>query len=317
MHDIHYGRKRSAIKRALNTKLEDWLDSITDESVRKTAAQHVIVTGGAIASMLIGDPINDYDLYFNTKESTIAVARYYVDVFNKAIRLESKKGVYEYEPYVKTETIPNIRGEEEERVTLYMKSAGIAGEDQDTYDYFETHPEELDSAMAFAESTIELASPERPHYRPVFLSQNAITLATQIQLIIRFYGDAAEIHKNFDFAHARCWYDYSMKDLQLPLDALEALLSRQLIYTGSLYPIASIFRMKKFIERGWRITAGQQLKIMWQISELDLQDMVVLRDQLTGVDMAYLHEVIDALKNVQAKSIDSTYVAAIIDRIFD
>ena len=74
--------------------------------------------------------------------------------------------------------------------------------------------------------------------------------------------------------------------------------------------------MKKFLQRGWRITAGEQLKIMWQISELNLNDPVLLREQLTGVDMAYMYELIDALSHIEPEKINSTYVGAIIDRIF-
>ena len=94
------------------------------------------------------------------------------------------------------------------------------------------------------------------------------------------------------------------------------MLSRELKYKGSLYPIASIFRTKKFIERGWRITAGQMLKIMWQISEIDLRKRDVLREQLTGVDQAYMSQLIGALQDVDEEKINATYVGAIIDRIF-
>jgi 5,10-methenyltetrahydromethanopterin hydrogenase len=75
--------------------------------------------------------------------------------------------------------------------------------------------------------------------------------------------------------------------------------------------------MKKFLERGWRITAGQQLKIMWQISELNLADHNVLREQLTGVDALFMQELINALRDVEPQKLTSTYVAEIIDRIFD
>jgi len=114
-----------------------------------------------------------------------------------------------------------------------------------------------------------------------------------------------------------CYWDHKEAILELPAKALECLLSRTLIYRGSLYPVASIFRMKKFIERGWRITAGQQLKIMWQISELDLKDFDVMREQLTGVDLAYMYQLIESLKNVDPEKINSAYIAAIIDKIFD
>jgi hypothetical protein len=56
---------------------------------------------------------------------------------------------------------------------------------------------------------------------------------------------------------------------------------------------------------------------MWQISEIDLKDPMTLREQLTGVDMAYMYELIQALKGVEAEKINSTYIGAIIDRIFE
>jgi hypothetical protein len=99
---------------------------------------------------------------------------------------------------------------------------------------------------------------------------------------------------------------------------LKALMSRTLIYKGSLYPIASLFRIRKFLNRGFRISAGQMLKIVWQVNELNLSDRDVLREQLLGVDMAYMHQLIAALQDVKAhEKVDGTYLAEIIDTIFD
>lgn len=154
-------------------------------------------------------------------------------------------------------------------------------------------------------------------YNPIFLSQNAITLTDKFQIIIRFFGEPEQIHNNYDFEHAMNYYDYGTNELVLKLEALECLLSRTLIYRGSLYPIASIFRMKKFIERGWRIGAGEQLKIMWQISEIDLSDPNILMEQLTGVDMVYMRALIEALKGMSQEKINAAYVSKIIDKIFD
>ncbi|MGZ8924603.1 MAG: hypothetical protein ACXW2E_01845 [Nitrososphaeraceae archaeon] len=314
--EIRYGRKRSGIKREIKAKIEDWLSSIDNEEVRKIAEKNVIVTGGCIASMLLGEKINDFDLYFRTKEATIEVAKYYVNVFNKTNSLDVDTGVTNYAPIVKEESIKNIKGEVEDRVCIYMKSAGVASENQDEYKYFELQSD--DSAEAFAESLItEAADDTKGKYRPIFLSQNAITLSNKLQIIIRFFGEPDKIHSNYDFVHAMCYYDYKENELLLPAEALEALLSRTLIYKGSLYPIASIFRMKKFLERGWRITAGQQLKIMWQISEIDLTNKDVLYEQLTGVDMAYMWQLIDALKSVEPEKINSAYVSVLLDRIFE
>ena len=48
------------------------------------------------------------------------------------------------------------------------------------------------------------------------------------------------------------------------------LLARQLVYQGSKYPICSMIRTRKFLQRGWHINAGQYLKMAFQVSELDL-----------------------------------------------
>ena len=308
--EIRYGRKRSGIRRALKQKIEDWLSSIDDVDVQSLARKNTIVTGGSIASMLLGEKVNDYDIYFRDKETTLAVAKYYVDKFNAANEFNSK--VNDVTPVVREETLQNIKGELEDRVVIWIQSAGVASEFQGDYDYFETCPEE--ETEEFALSLDSMKGGEA--YRPIFMSQNAITLSNKIQIVIRFYGEPDKIHDNYDFVHATCYWDHGKGELHLNPEALESLLSRNLVYRGSLYPIASVFRTKKFIERGWRITAGEQLKMMWQISELDLSDPVIMREQLTGVDMAYMWQLIRALEGVDKEKINSTYVAVIIDRIF-
>lgn len=312
--EIKYGRKRNGIRKQLRAKLDDWLESIEDEELRKVVANNVIVTGGAIASMLLGEPVNDYDVYFRDKETTLRVAEFYVKKFNENNKAKVAEGVTPYAPEVRQESLLNIKGETEDRVVIYMKSAGVASENQGTYSYFEN--ESADSVEEFSE-TLDDFFESGSRYRPVFLSQNAITLSDKMQLVIRFYGEPSRIHNNYDYVHAMCSYDYKRDEMTLPPKALEALLSRSLVYEGSLYPIASIFRAKKFLERGWRVNAGQLLKIMWQISEIDLTNFEVLREQLTGVDQAYLHQLIKALEGVDEDKITSAYVVKIIDRIFE
>lgn len=315
MNEIHYGRKRSGIKKEIEAKLNDWFSTIDDEALRKKVEKNTIVTGGCIASMLLGENVNDFDIYFRDQQTTIAVAEHYVSKFNTKNKIDVAEGVTHYEPKVQTDTIKNIKGESENRVLIYMKSAGVAAEEQVEYDYFELQATD-DKLNAFVESLAEAENDTRDKYRPVFLSQNAITLSHKLQIVIRFFGEPTEIHRNYDFQHAMCYYDSGSKELNMPAEALECLLSRTLIYKGSLYPICSVFRAKKFIERGWRISAGQLLKIMWQISELDLKDLKILREQLTGVDAMYFYQLMQAIGDIEVDKIDSTYIAVIIDKIF-
>ncbi len=314
--EIKYGRKKNGIRIELKKKIEDWINSIEDEELRQLVAKNTIVTGGAIASMLLGERPNDYDVYMKTKEAVKRLAIYYVSKFRELNSERFENMEISYQPIVKEETLKNIKGEDEDRVVIYMKSAGVAGESQEEYSYYEMR--DMDDVTEFASTLAkEIKDDSKPRYRPIFLSQNAITLSDKMQIVIRFYGEPNEIHDNYDFQHAKNYYDYDKNYLHLDPEALECLLSRTLIYRGSLYPVASIFRMKKFLERGWRISAGQQLKIMWQISELNLKDYDVIREQLVGVDQQYLFQLTDALSKTDPEKIDSAYVSTIIDKIFD
>jgi len=152
----------------------------------------------------------------------------------------------------------------------------------------------------------------------VFLSGNAITLSDSIQLCIRFYGEVDEVHENFDFEHCKCFYDYGANTLTVPADSAVAILTKELRYSGSLYPICSIIRTRKFIKRGWSCNAGQFIKMISQVNKLDLDDIEVWKEQLTGVDAAYFVEIIKALENAKdaGEVVDQAYVVALIDKMF-
>jgi hypothetical protein len=137
-----------------------------------------------------------------------------------------------------------------------------------------------------------------------------------VQLVIRFYGTADQIHENYDFVHCTCSWDAATGELVLPPAALEALLAKDLRYKRSKYPLCSIIRTRKFLNRGWKISAGQYVKMAWDLNKLDLSSTAVLEDQMVGVDAAYFLEVIALLKEKGTEKIDEAYLMEIIDRIF-
>lgn len=331
------GFKASTIRKLLKKKIDEVCESITDPDIKTIFKRDAIVSGGAIASFLQGDQPNDYDIYFSNIETTERVAKYYVDKFNEAVgKLTTAPGVKDYVPVVRREKRVNIKGNEEERVVIFMKSAGVAGESQEVYDYFEGRADEItdDFVASLTEGATVMGNTpdvfqavsaikeelreakEKLPYRPIFLSDNAITLANRVQLVIRFYGSPADIHVNYDYAHAMCYYEAGEGKLTLPSEALQAILSKTLIYKGSLYPVASIFRVRKFLKRGWNISAGELLKIMFQLSKIDLSNHIVLRDQLIGVDAAYMNQLVNLIKANDGK-VDQAYLVKIIDEVFE
>ena len=289
--------KAKTIKAVISKKINQWAESIDDEGLRSQVLNGTMVTGGCIASMLLGEPVNDYDLYFRNQATAKAVAEYYVRKFNERTGF----------------SLEVDSADDRVRIVKHIGGRGdTAGEENVLQD-----PGDIEDA-AESLATAARAEPEAevPTYHPAFLSTNAITLSNKVQLVLRFHGEPEEIHKNYDFMHCTNYWTSWDHELVLHKDALESLLSKELRYVGSKYPVCSLVRVRKFIRRGWTINAGQILKMAFQISELDLTDIRVLEDQLTGVDVAFFGQLIASLKEKDPEKVNAAYLVEIIDRMF-
>lgn len=293
------------IKKLLNKKIEEWIGSIEDTSIKKLAIQNTIVTGGSIASMLLGEEINDFDIYFKTKEAVKAISEYYVKktkcedlrILDGAV--DSLENEYGHSNVEKSQVSIALESLDKDRIKIFIPNKGFWQN----------------------KNIEEKKEGEKRKFEVAFISPNAITLTDKIQLVIRFHGTPEEIHKNYDFIHATNYYDYSENKLITKKDALESLLSKQLKYSGSLYPITSVIRSRKFIKRGWNISAGEYFKMCHQVSSLDLNDPSVLEEQLIGVDVAYFKELITVLRKKMEKHPEfkptAPWLFTIIDKIFN
>ncbi len=301
MENRDRGFKRKTIVSIISNKMNAWINTLP-ESLQGRVKNSYILTGGAIASLVQGQMPNDYDVYFDDVDVCAAVAQHYVDMhkINTSMRVEVQKLNHQ--------------------VKVMIKSAGVIGDEinDGSYQYFEQSPEESVSE----EMANFLGNPDKADlptdagkYRASFITSNAISLTDSVQIITRFVGDAAEIHKNFDYVHATNYYSVKT-GLVLNQDALESIICKELQYVGSLYPIASLFRMRKFIGRGWTINVGEILKISWDISKLNLEDYTILQEQLTGVDVAYFNQLLTLLKDSD-RTLDRSYLVELINRIFD
>ena len=342
------------IGKALNAKLNDWLKNIDDEEIKKVIKENAIITGGALVSLLQGEQPNDYDVYFKNYDACLKVAQYYAKKWNAEKSTQvfviedtelfdlykaNKMFLYDWGFVCKGESreaanerilaeTPSLKAEIEElmhdtsrqkRITCFIRSKGIAAEDGENGIDDDTEPQEAETEPDTSE-TEEEQKEEKPRYRPRYFSSNAISLSDRIQLVIRFYGEVEEIHTNYDFVHCTCSYDFKENKVNLPARALEAIINKELYYTGSKYPLCSIIRSRKFIQRGWHINAGQYLKMCLQLNELNLKDFKVFKDQLAGVDSAYFEQAINLIMKRQEEEpdfkVDNTYLFEVINRIF-
>jgi hypothetical protein len=180
--------------------------------------------------------------------------------------------------------------------------------------------DEGDRVRFFIQSSGYIKPDTKAKFYPLMITDNAISLSNSTQLIIRFFGEPDEIHKNYDFVHVKSYWRSSTGKLYLNPSSLEAILTKELRYTGSLYPLASIFRLRKFLSRGWTISAGDIFKMAFQLRKFDLSKPDVLKDQLIGVDLSYFNELINRVENDMKKGIvtdiSETYIMSLVDEIF-
>ena len=291
--------KTKTIKKVIINKLNDWLLTIDNEQLRIKVKKNILVSGGCIASMLTKEPVNDFDVYIKDMDVLFELAKYYC---GDVVLDGRKRDVYLKERY------PDINDG--------FKSNGEKYVSENYVRISNLKPNQIKLDIEGIGIKKEYLEIEQKPYRVVFLSQNAISLSDDLQIVLRFNGNAEQIHKTFDFIHATNYFTFE-EGLVLNDIALESLLTKELKYQGSFYPLTSIIRMKKFILRGYSINAGEILKIMFQISELNLKDIEVLEEQLIGVDVAYFSLLIEAIRNVDPSKITSEYINKLIDKIFN
>jgi hypothetical protein len=312
---------RKNIGRSLRSRLNKWFDSIEDENIRTIAKNDTLVSGGAIVSLLNNEEPNDLDIYFKTITGLLYVSRYYVDKWNDNHPNNLLYITVDYNDISDETNLEIYDDGKEHRVKIFIKSSGVALDDSDENSIDDdSEPIAIDDDNELEEKEEKGKKKERKPYRPRYITDNAISLSDNIQLIIRFYGSIDEIHENFDFIHCTCSYDYINNEVKLPERALEAIINKELIYNGSKYPICSMIRTRKFIARGYTINAGQYLKMAFQINELNLEDIEVLKEQLIGVDSSYFSKLIDLINEEKSIDydfqIDSTYISGLVDSIF-
>jgi hypothetical protein len=277
--------KRKTINAVITKKFNEWVESIGDEEVKKLVKKNTVITGGSIASMINNEKVKDFDVYFTNRETVVAVAKYYINKFHEADGKDRVIKLFTSEDFTnpdsdlnkdvtRNQMIPedsdaprdadlldfyemNKITKEEGRVFVFISSVGIAAEKEFDMDDCE------DPLEGEIEDTEDKT---RPEYRPVFFSSNAIMLSDKIQIVTRFYVPPEQIHSNFDYVHATNYWTSEDGKLHLSIEAYEACHNKELIYVGSKYPVCSLFRMRKFISRGFTITAGESLKIAMNVN---------------------------------------------------
>jgi hypothetical protein len=63
--------------------LDGWIDSIADPELARRVRDEGYIAGGAIASLLLAEPVQDYDVYVREESTAQAVKAYYEEYFRR------------------------------------------------------------------------------------------------------------------------------------------------------------------------------------------------------------------------------------------
>jgi hypothetical protein len=294
--------------------MDRWISSIDDPTTAKAIKDGAFITGGSIASMFLKEDVNDFDIYFRDKQSLKAVLHYYIKKANNGRLVEYTPNMSDYDSVVSANLVGLIDG------SYWLVPDSMLGNGSFSRQIRNIESDRLKVFIYEGIRRFDYKPEDETPFRLLCITPNSITLSDKLQIVMRFHGEPDEIHKNYDFVHATNVYDYKNDKLIINQPALESLIMKELKYIGSLYPLTSILRAKKFVSRGWTITAGEHLKIMYQVSALDLSDIDVLEEQLIGVDIAYFQKLIEVLRNIAESKPDfhltQGYLFELIDRVF-
>lgn len=288
-----------------------------DEDLAEALSQGMYFAGGCLASLLGGDKVNDFDMYFTSRE----LALRFIDAYRERYSVAAFSVPGYVRRQIKPESAPQPAATDTEIIADNVGTVGKPNNYLVLLDWTNwcrcrtKGKAEADSGDDDANDDVAIEglyhdvaiSNDKDGCRPTLVSPNAISLANRMQVVTCVTGPPEELLQDFDFSHCRIAYrpmtvpghahsgDRVRQAFTFEEDTLRALLAKELVVKSASRPLCSLVRMRKFIKRGYRINAGNIMLLAMAFKKLDLRDVNVLREQLLAVDAAYFWGLLRAL----------------------
>ena len=117
----------------------------------------------------------------------------------------------------------------------------------------------------------------------------------RVQLIKRIYGQPCIVIGRFDYTICMAAYLPMSGQIVLEKDFLYHLSGKELHYNIGEYPLASLWRAKKYLKKGFDFPAVEIIKLALTINNLKIKDYKGLKEQLEGIDTLFLMDLTNAL----------------------
>jgi hypothetical protein len=128
----------------------------------------------------------------------------------------------------------------------------------------------------------------------------------QIQLI-RLPHFIREVYEDIllEFDYTICMGGYAFRESRFYFGThfLAHNAQKRLVYNPvTMYPLSSLYRLRKFLDRGYYITGSEIIKLGLSIQKLEINSWMELREQIMGIDTQFLSEITDKLMTDEYKN---------------
>jgi len=137
----------------------------------------------------------------------------------------------------------------------------------------------------------------------------------RVQLIKRLYGLPWDVINHFDFTICMGAYVPRENRIVQVNDFLYHLSGKELHYNIGKYPLASLWRARKYIEKGFKFPAIELIRLALTINNLNIKNYIDLKEQLEGIDTLFLKDLTDALLKKGDKEFEIGEALTFMDEI--
>jgi hypothetical protein len=223
--------------------------------------------------------------------------------------------MYERETHILNSLLKDIFGETNYNGQFFFIAGGaltsvFSGTQINDLDFFFYSESGLESMKNIFESDKK--------YPLKFSTDSALSYSCngiKVQLIKKIYGNEWDIIKQFDFKICMAAFNPVLQSYTVDNDFFYDLSRRRLTYNPGNYPIASLWRVKKFIKRGYEFPPIDSIKLALTINNLHISTYEELKSQLEGIDTAFLKDLTDMLIEKSGEKYDIKVAFDMMDRI--
>jgi dihydrofolate reductase len=141
-----------------------------------------------------------------------------------------------------------------------------------------------------------------------------------ITYLEKLSGEPNDIFAKFDFTICMGAYDFKGDAFVFAPEFWKHLAQRRLVFNiGTLYPIVSVMRAHKYARRGFLISGVDVMKMALAVDHLHIKTFAELKDQLMGIDTAFLQELTDrfATEDFAQKAYEMNLFMDILDQFIN